>query len=69
MCPPSPLLLPSSLVLDNAFQNQSTLLGYISRHYIFQMVQEIHKILGSFELLGSPVGRGAPPVSCGAGQH
>ncbi|CAI7841944.1 unnamed protein product, partial [Closterium sp. NIES-53] len=50
----APLRL-NSLVLDNAFQNQSTLQTYVLRHYGVQLLQGLHKILGSVELLGAPL--------------
>ena len=44
-----------SLVLDNAFQNREMLLDHLSRHYLLQLLQEVHNILGSVDFLGSPV--------------
>jgi hypothetical protein len=44
-----------SLVLDNVFLNSDRLVRAVSNHYLIQGLQEIHKILGSLDLLGSPV--------------
>lgn len=37
------------------FLNSDRLVRAVSNHYLIQGLQEIHKILGSLDLLGSPV--------------
>ncbi|KAK3275586.1 hypothetical protein CYMTET_16293 [Cymbomonas tetramitiformis] len=45
----------NSLALKNAFLSHDALMNQIARHFFFQALHEIYKILGSVEFLGTPV--------------
>jgi len=44
-----------SLLLENIFNTRPELVGRISKHYYQQILWDIHKIIGSFDLIGNPV--------------
>ena len=50
----APLSL-GSLLLENIFNTRPELISRISKHYKQQVIWDIHKIIGSFDLIGNPV--------------
>jgi len=45
----------SSFGLEQAVESRAALISLIVRHYIFQALMQIHRIIGSFASIGSPV--------------
>lgn len=46
----------NALMLERPFASQSDLVSSIRKHYRSQLVQQLYKLVGSFEFLGNPVG-------------
>ena len=44
-----------SLILENSFHTRSEMMSRITRHYYFQLLYEMYKIVGSFDIIGNPV--------------
>lgn len=42
-------------MLENSFDTRSDLVGRISTHYYHQLLYEMYKVLGSFDIIGNPV--------------
>ncbi|KAL0478349.1 vacuolar protein sorting protein VPS13 [Acrasis kona] len=51
----APLCLNAMLV-ENVFENKTSLIDRMSQHYIRSVMKELYKVLGSLEMLGNPVG-------------
>eukprot|EP00884_Botryococcus_braunii_P017930 jgi/Botrbrau1/4820/Bobra.0325s0039.4 len=53
----------NSLQMKNAFLTPRDLIAQISRHFMFQALHEMHKILGQLDIVGSPIVLGSSVIA------